>query len=84
MGFNLQIFSPKSSYENTVTRLVLPGGEGEIGILPGHARLITYLVSGRIKITGEGFEEYCNIGFGLVEVYQNKVTIITEDFVRKN
>lgn len=80
MSMKLKIFSPEKSIKKTISKLILTGGEGDLGILPNHARLITYLKPNKIKITGRDYEEHFKIGFGIVEVDQREVTIITEDF----
>jgi len=84
MSFDINIFSPKDGYKKNATKVILPGGEGQIGILPGHARLITYLAPGVIKVAGEGFEEYIDIGFGVMEVHPGGVTLITEEILKRD
>ena len=55
--------------------LVAPGVDGELGILPRHAPLLTALAPGEIRVVKEGEESFIAIGGGFMEVIGNKVTI---------
>ena len=55
-----------------------PGIEGELGILPHHAPLLTMLQPGEIRIVVEGQEEYMVISGGFLEVLANTVTILAD------
>lgn len=80
MPFEICIYSPQKRMVKKVDMAVLPGIEGNFGVLAGHAPFITAVKSGKIKVVGEGFVEYYNIGFGLVEVLPERTVLITDIF----
>lgn len=84
MGIDLEILSLDKIYKNNIVKVLLPGGEGELEVLSGHTRLITYIKPGTLKVIGEGFKECFNVGFGLAEINPRKITLITENFGKKN
>ena len=63
-------------YSEDVNVLVAPGSDGELGILPGHAPLLTTLAPGEIKVTKDGDESFMAVSGGFLEVLGNKVTIL--------
>lgn len=56
--------------------VVLPGIEGELGVLPRHAPLLTALKPGVITIRKDGVEELFAVGGGFVEVRPDKVIVL--------
>lgn len=74
----LQIATPESMvYSDEVDMVTLPGVEGQMGILPQHTRLMTYLVPGEMIIRKNGSEQFLAVGEGLVEVTNTSVSIAT-------
>ena len=65
-------------YSEEVSALVAPGGAGELGILPGHAPLLTTLRPGEIRVTRDGEESYMAVSGGFMEVIGNKVTVLAD------
>ncbi len=63
-------------YSEDVSVLVAPGSDGELGVLPGHAPLLTTLAPGEIKVTKDGEESFMVVSGGFLEVLGNKVTIL--------
>lgn len=63
-------------YEGDVDIVVLPGQEGEMGILPNHAPLLATLSMGVIKVRLGGNEEIFTVTGGLVEVQPDVITIL--------
>lgn len=63
-----------------VTEVTLPGASGELGILPGHAPLITELGIGELqyRTAGGGQSEPIAIMRGFAEVVQDRVTVLAE------
>ena len=59
-----------------------PGGEGDLGILPRHAPLITTLRVGELRVRQNGTDESFFIGGGFLEVNRNVVTILADDAER--
>ena len=65
-------------YSDDVNVLVAPGIDGELGILPHHAPLLTSLKPGEIRVLKDGEESYIVVGGGFMEVMANKVTILAD------
>ena len=75
----LEIVTPERLVEkDTVSEVQIPGKDGYLGILPGHAPLITELGVGEIKYRGDGMEYRLAVAWGFAEVLPNKVTILAE------
>jgi F-type H+-transporting ATPase subunit epsilon len=81
----LEIVTPEAkSYSDTVDMVVIPGVEGELGVLPDHAPLMTQLIPGELKVTKDGHELLMAVGEGFVEVTPDKVAVLTDMAVREN
>ena len=65
-------------YSDEVEALLAPGIEGELGILPHHAPLMTMLQPGELTIKKDGESTYLAVSAGFVEVLGNKVTILAD------
>ena len=65
-------------YSDDVDVLVAPGIEGELGILPHHAPLMTALMPGEIMVRKDGGETYLAVSGGFLEMMDNKVTILAD------
>ena len=61
--------------EEGVERLIVPGVEGELGVLTLHAPLLTMIQPGVLRIVKGGDEVEMAITGGFIEVRQNRVTI---------
>ena len=81
----LEIVTPERLVEkDTVSEVQVPGKDGYLGILPGHAPLITELGVGEIRYRGDGMEYRLAVAWGFAEVLPNKVTILAETAERAN
>jgi F-type H+-transporting ATPase subunit epsilon len=81
----LEIVTPERLVEkDTVSEVQIPGKDGYVGILPGHAPLITELGVGEIRYRGDGMEYRLAVAWGFAEVLPNKVTILAETAERAN
>jgi len=79
----LEIVTPQATvFSEDVHMVTLPASEGEIGIYPGHLRLITQVVPGQIIINKNGTDALLAVGEGLVEVTPRKVSILTDMAIR--
>jgi F-type H+-transporting ATPase subunit epsilon len=75
----LEVVTPERLVvEDTVAEIQIPGKNGYLGILPGHAPLITELSVGEISYRGNGFTHYLAVAWGFAEVLPTKVTILAE------
>ncbi len=77
--FKLEIVTPEKKVVDTVAEEVqIPGKNGYIGILPGHAPLITELSVGEITFRENGGVQRLAVAWGFAEVLPSKVTILAE------
>jgi F-type H+-transporting ATPase subunit epsilon len=78
--FQLEIVTPeKKVVDTTAAEVQIPGKNGYLGILPGHAPLITELAVGEVTFhTGAAEEQRLAVAWGFAEVLPNKVTILAE------
>ena len=65
-------------YSEDVDILVAPGIDGELGILPRHAPLLTVLKPGEIRVVKDGEDSLMAVSGGFLEVLGNKVTILAD------
>jgi F-type H+-transporting ATPase subunit epsilon len=79
MPIHLEIVTPERlAYEGDVDAVVCPGIEGELGVLPHHAPLLTTLGVGELRIRTGGQEEYFAIAGGFLQVRPDKVVVMAE------
>jgi F-type H+-transporting ATPase subunit epsilon len=79
MPLHLEIVTPERvAYEDDVDMVICPGSEGELGILPHHAPLLSTLGFGELRIRKGGAEEYFAIAGGFVQVRPDKVVVMAE------
>ena len=72
------ITAEREVYADDVDIVVAPGVEGQLGILPHHAPLMTALQPGEILVRKDGEPLYLAVTGGFMEVMANKVTILAE------
>ncbi|OPX91279.1 F0F1 ATP synthase subunit epsilon [Pelotomaculum sp. PtaB.Bin117] len=73
----LDIVTPvKKIFSEDIRFFVAPGSEGELGILPDHAALITALKIGVLRIEQEGKKFNIAVSGGFLEVRNSKATIL--------
>ena len=68
-------------FSEDVEHVVIPTANGKIDILQHHAPLIDRLVPADVKVVKEGKTEYLAISSGFVEVYAEKISIITDQAI---
>jgi len=77
--FQLEIVTPeKKVVETAAEEVQIPGKNGYLGILPGHAPLITELSVGEITFRENSTEQRLAVAWGFAEILPNKVTILAE------
>lgn len=75
----LEIVTPdRLAFDGEVDSVVLPGSEGEIGILPLHIPLMTQIKPGEVIISKNGKRDYLAVGEGFATVTQERVNILTD------
>jgi F-type H+-transporting ATPase subunit epsilon len=78
-SFQLEIVTPeKLVVRETAEEAQIPGANGYIGILPGHAPLITELGAGEISYRSGGQVRRFATAWGFAEVLPDKVTVLAE------
>lgn len=65
-------------YEGDVDIVVLPGADGEMGILPNHAPLLTTLKFGIITVRAKTDEEHFTVAGGIAEIQPEIITILAD------
>jgi F-type H+-transporting ATPase subunit epsilon len=77
--FQLEIVTPEKKVVETIAEEAqIPGKNGYLGILPGHAPLITELAVGEITFHAGGADHRLAVAWGFAEVLPDKVTVLAE------
>ncbi|HSJ52120.1 MAG TPA: F0F1 ATP synthase subunit epsilon [Anaerolineae bacterium] len=77
------VTAERKVFEDDVSMVVAPGIEGQLGILPHHAPLMTALTYGELEIKREGQEDtFIAIGGGFMEVGPQHVIILADSAER--
>jgi F-type H+-transporting ATPase subunit epsilon len=75
----VSVISPEASlFEGEASQVVAPAYDGEVGILTGHAPMMTLLGKGQLRIDGGGGERRFSIEGGFLQVIENHVRVVTE------
>ena len=72
------ITAERSLFEGEVDSLIAPGLDGQLGILPHHAALMTVLQPGGLRYRAGGEETYLAVSGGFMEVGGNHVMILAD------
>jgi F-type H+-transporting ATPase subunit epsilon len=79
MPFELHIVTPEGeAYRGSVDRVVLPGSEGEFGVLANHERFLAPLRVGAVEILNEEGSLYAAVADGFAEVDGETVTVLVD------
>ncbi len=77
--FQVEIVTPeKMVVKDVAEEMQIPGKNGYLGILPGHAPLITEMAVGEITYRNNGNTHRLAVAWGFAEVLSDKVTILAE------
>jgi F-type H+-transporting ATPase subunit epsilon len=72
------VTAERLTFSDEVNAISAPGVEGQLGILPHHAPLMTMLQPGEIKIKKDNEENYFYISGGFLEVRPDKVIVLAD------
>lgn len=73
------VISPEAVlFEGTADSVVAPAFDGEVGILTGHAPMMTLLGKGTLRVGGGGEGRQFAIEGGFLQVVENQVRVVTE------
>ena len=77
--FKIEIVNPEKSFlsKEDVTEVVVPGFEGEMGILKNHISIISFLKPGVIKIFSKSGQQNYYVEDGIVEFKNNNLSVLT-------
>jgi F-type H+-transporting ATPase subunit epsilon len=74
----ISVISPEAVlYEGTTDSVVAPAFDGEVGILTGHAPMMTLLGKGVLRLGGSSGQRF-NVDGGFLQVADNVVRVVTE------
>jgi F-type H+-transporting ATPase subunit epsilon len=70
-------------YSGDASMVFLPGAQGELGVLPRHAPLLTLLKAGEVRVQSpDGEQHYFYVGGGALEVQPRQVTVLADTAAR--
>ncbi len=71
----------KLLFNDEVEMIIIPGKDGDIGVLPGHSKLLSSLRPGRIMVYGEGKKLLKSffVSGGFVEINPQKCIVLGEE-----
>ena len=79
MPLRLEIVTPAAkTFSEDVDMVTMPGADGELGILPMHAPLMTQLKAGSLRVLRGGQETLLAVGEGFAEVLPDRVSVLTD------
>ena len=79
MSMRLEILTAEGVlFDGDVDSVVAPGSEGELGILPHHAALMTMLQPGELRYRASGAEAYLAVHGGFMEVRGDHVIVLAD------
>ncbi len=74
----VSVVSPEATlFEGEASSVVAPAFDGEVGILPSHAPMITVLGQGTLRVNGATNLRF-SVSGGFVQVVDDKVRVVTE------
>jgi F-type H+-transporting ATPase subunit epsilon len=77
------VTAERTVYADDVDMVIAPGIEGQLGILPNHAPLLTALTYGELRAKKAGEEDLSvAIGGGFMEVLSDRVTVLADSAER--
>jgi len=78
-ALHLEIVTPEArTFSGEAQMVVVPGVEGELGILPDHMPLMTQINPGELRITTAEGDQYLAVGSGFLEVLPDRVSVMTD------
>ncbi len=85
MPIALEIISPeKLLLAREVDMVVLPGTEGDLGVLPGHAKLVTSLRGGLVDIyENNQVTDRFFVSGGFAEITESRCAVLADDITRQ-
>jgi F-type H+-transporting ATPase subunit epsilon len=70
-------------FSGAAAMVFAPGADGELGIAPRHAPLLTLLKAGEVRVqTPDGQEQHFFVGGGALEIQPTRVTVLADTALR--
>ena len=81
---HVDIVSPEGElFSGAATEVFAPASQGDLGIMPRHAPLLTLLKPGEVRVrTPDGEEHHYFVGGGALEVQPSRVTVLADTALR--
>lgn len=76
------VTAQQTVFDGEAEMVIAPGSEGQLGILPRHAPLLTTLALGELRVRQHGVDEGIFVAGGFLEVNNNVVTVLADDAER--
>ncbi|MHB0948705.1 MAG: ATP synthase F1 subunit epsilon [Gemmatimonadaceae bacterium] len=75
----ISVISPEAIvFEGRADSVVAPAFDGEVGILTGHAPMLTLLGKGELRVGAEGMAKRFHVEGGFLQVVDDTVRVVTE------
>jgi F-type H+-transporting ATPase subunit epsilon len=75
----VSVISPEAVlFEGTTDSVVAPAFDGKVGILTGHAPMVTLLGTGELRLGAEGSGQRFHVEGGFLQVVDDTVRVVTE------
>ena len=79
----LVVVTPEGkTFDDDVEQVVMPGVEGQLGILPGHVPLLTAIQPGELVLKAGSRGDELAVGVGFADITGDRVTILTDMAVK--
>ena len=79
MPLKVSVISPERTlFDGSVDSMVAPAFDGEVGILPGHAPMVTLLGKGNLRLGPDGSAGKFLVEGGFLQVVDDAVRVVTE------
>ena len=77
------VSAEREIFSGPATMVFVPAEQGEIGIAPRHAPLLTLIKPGEVRVqTAGGEEQYFWVGGGALEIQPKRVTVLADTALR--
>ncbi|MCP3428729.1 F0F1 ATP synthase subunit epsilon [Opacimonas viscosa] len=76
------VSAEEAIFTGDVEAIQVTGSEGELGIHPGHAPLLTAIRPGMVRLVQDGKEDFIYIAGGTLEIQPHAVTVLADTAIR--
>ncbi|MBS0236725.1 MAG: ATP synthase F1 subunit epsilon [Proteobacteria bacterium] len=78
----LKLISPEhTAFSREVGMVILPGAEGQFGVLPQHMNLIAEIVPGKVAVHDGGAVQYFYVSSGVAHITSTKCSVLVLDVI---